>query len=367
MAQAVERGSWTPNWATHPGEHLAEYIDSKGWTQADFARVTDLTPKLVSTIINGRNRVTPETALKLERVLELNAYVWLGLQDNWDLFQARVAEKEKLTGIKTWLGRFPVRELKARGALPAIRDEAGLFDGLMTFLGVGSPEGYEAKRGMLAVQHRQAKRGHSSPEHVFAWLTLGERAARQMDLPAFDVSRFQMAVGEIRGLTTAPPEVFEPRMKALCRSSGVALVFEKPISHTRLFGSARWLEGDRALIQMSLRMKFNDHFWWTFFHEAAHLLLHRGRNFLDDENGVGDGPEQEADAWAEEILVGRDRFRNFVACRPRSESDVRDFASQVGLHPGIVVGMLQHEGVLPYTHLNGLKARFEWNDEEAAA
>ena len=78
------------------------------------------------------------------------------------------------------------------------------------------------------------------------------------------------------------------------------------------------------------------------------------------EGGVGDGAEEEADAWAEEQLVGRDRFDQFCQTFPRSEAAVCTFASQVGVHPGIIVGMLQHRRILPFTHLNGLKARFEW-------
>lgn len=366
MAHTVERGSWTPNWATHPGEHIAEHLEIKGWSQADFARVAGLTPKLVSTIVNGTNPVTPDTALRLERVLGLKAHVWLGLQDNWDLFRARVLEKEKAAEQKAWLDRFPVKELRTRGTLPDSADDAILVDALLKFFGIGSPDAFDAKRNLLAVQHRQAKGDHR-PEHVFTWLMLGELKARRMGLTPFDAIKFQTAAKEIRSLTAEPPEVFVPRMTALCRSSGVALVFEKPITKTRLFGSARWLEGDRALIQMSLRMKSNDHFWWTFFHEAAHLVLHRGRNFLDDEKGIGDGLEAEADAWATDILVGRDRFRQFITQRPRSEATVRNFADRIGLHPGIIVGMLQHEGVLPYTHLNKLKVRFVWKSEKAPA
>src|SRR4051812_22518860 len=84
--------SWSPDWATHPGSHLAEYIEVKGWTQAEFARIADLTAKLVSTIVSGKNPVTPETAIKFERVLGLKAEVWLNLQTNWDLFQARAEQ-----------------------------------------------------------------------------------------------------------------------------------------------------------------------------------------------------------------------------------------------------------------------------------
>jgi HTH-type transcriptional regulator/antitoxin HigA len=183
-----------------------------------------------------------------------------------------------------------------------------------------------------------------------------------MNLPAFNAEKFANAVHEIRKLTTSEPETFYPRMVDLCHSAGVAFVLEKPISKTCLFGSARWLEGNRAIIQMSLRMKSNDHFWWTFFHEAAHITLHKGRAFADDKGGEGDGVEDEADSWAEEMLVGRARFAAFRKANPRSELAVKAFAQQLGIHPGIVVGMLQHCGAIPYRNLNGLKARYEWSD-----
>ncbi|TVR81404.1 MAG: addiction module antidote protein, HigA family [Rhodospirillales bacterium] len=89
-----DRG-WSPSWATHPGEHLAEQIEARGWSQAQLARAAGLTPKLVSTIIAGRNPVTPETAIKLERVLGLKAEIWARLQWNWDLTVARARERSQ--------------------------------------------------------------------------------------------------------------------------------------------------------------------------------------------------------------------------------------------------------------------------------
>jgi HTH-type transcriptional regulator/antitoxin HigA len=151
-----------------------------------------------------------------------------------------------------------------------------------------------------------------------------------------------------------------PEMKELCRGAGVALVLEPPISKTCLFGSARWSDVDRAIIQISLRMKTNDHFWWTFFHEAAHITLHRGKNFADDKNSRGDGAEDAADRWAEEVLVGRERFARFKAMHPRSEVQVKEFAAGANLHPGIVVGMLQHAQIIPFSNLNKLKEKFQW-------
>lgn len=82
--------------------------------------------------------------------------------------------------------------------------------------------------------------------------------------------------------------------------------------------------------------------------------------YADDENGTGDGIEEEANAFATEILVGKKELSEFMAQKPHSAEKVRRFAANRGVHPGIVVGMLQHHGALPWAHLNFLKAKFEW-------
>ncbi|RWF44695.1 MAG: addiction module antidote protein, HigA family [Mesorhizobium sp.] len=363
LGATARRESWTPDWAVHPGEHLAEYIESRGWSQAEFGRLADLSPKLVSTIVNGTNPVTAETALKLERVLGMRASIWTGLQADWDLYQARQAKGAEETNAETFISNFPVAELKSRGVLPDTKDPSKILDGLLEFFSIGSPRALRARMANLAVHHRQSKAFQTNPNHVATWLLLGEHRARALNLPAFNFERFSSAVREVRNLTVHDPEVFYPSTVELCRQAGVGFVLEKPISKTCLFGSARWIDNDRAIIQMSLRMKTNDHFWWTFFHEAAHVALHRGKTFADDMGGVGDGLEGQADAWAEEVLVGSRAFKEFVATSPRSERAVQAFASDIGIHPGIVVGMLQHRHVIPFTHLNRLKARFAWKDE----
>lgn len=96
MSGTEPRRGRTPNWATHPGEHLAEQIEARGRSQADLARAARLSPKLVSTIISGRNPVTAETAIKLESALGMKAEVWVGLQSNWDLFRARARLAEQV-------------------------------------------------------------------------------------------------------------------------------------------------------------------------------------------------------------------------------------------------------------------------------
>jgi HTH-type transcriptional regulator / antitoxin HigA len=360
MTVMQSKEKWAPNWATHPGDHLEEYLDVRSLKQAEFARLAGITPKLVSEIINKKNPVTPDTAIAFERVLGLKAQVWTGLQANWDLFQARQRSRESSPEKTGWLALFPVKELKARGALPDTTDAGILIEGLLNLFGIGRPGAYQARLNALAVHHRQAAKADVSKHHVYAWLMLGEQKARCMNLPSFSEERLTQAVCRLRQLTTVPPNEFAPVMRAECAEAGVALVFEPALSKTCVFGSARWVDGNRPVIQLSLRMKSNDHFWWTFFHECGHIVLHRGKNFADDHKGQGNFEvETEADRWAETVLYGEGGAEKIVTSRPRSAAAVREIAQKLGLHPGIIVGLLQHHKVLPYTHLNGLKAKFE--------
>jgi addiction module HigA family antidote len=76
---------WSPDWAVHPGEHLLEHIEVRGLSRAELARMADLSPKLISAIIAGKEPISPETAAKLERVLGMKSNIWTGLQADWDL------------------------------------------------------------------------------------------------------------------------------------------------------------------------------------------------------------------------------------------------------------------------------------------
>src|SRR6056297_683543 len=315
MAMTQEQVSgWSPNWALHPGEHLEEHLEVRDLSQAEFARIAGLTKKHVSDIIAGKNRVTAATAIKLEHVLGMKAHIWTGLQADWDLHQERHFTDKPSDDELTWLRRQPVKELKKCGVIEPDAEDQEVLSNLLSFLRIGTPSAYDARVASVPVNHREGKgQGEVLREYVFAWLMMGEWKAHSMDLPAYDRDKFYGAVLEIRKLTTERAEVFDPEMKRLCAEAGVASVFQRPFPKTKLFGSARWVDGKRPVIQMSLRMKYNDHFWWTFFHECGHILLHEGQDFADDQNADPDKLEIEANDFAEEILIGKKRLQVVLA------------------------------------------------------
>ena len=364
MARATNR--FRPDYAAPPGWVLGERLEAQGISHAELARRCGRSSKLISEIIAGKAPLEPETALQLEKVLGVDAGIWLGIESDYRLHRARENEAEGAAASAEWARGFPVAELVKRGVLDQPESEADAVTKLLSFFGVGSIDAWNARHAAANVAYRHSPKFRSDEAALATWLRLGELEAGLQDCADYREAEFRKAVQEIRGLTRG--EVVEALQGAgeLCNRAGVVLALVRPLPKTALSGAAWWLSPRKAVVQLSARHKSDDHLWFSFFHEAAHVLLHSKKGvFVDEVNGGGSGrEEEEANEWASNTLVPRREWKRFIAASPRSKRAVRTFAEQQGVAPGIVVGMLQHEGRIPWTHLNGLKVRLKWREAE---
>jgi len=361
---AKAREAFTPDYSVHPGEILGETLQARSISQAELASRCGLSEKHVSQIINGKASISSETALAFERVLAMRASLWMNLESSHRLFVARSEERERLASYVEWAREFPLRELAKRGWIPSDASGEQKARALLEFFGVASPDAWETQYGRLVVAYRKSPTMKASPKAVAAWLRIGDLRASEIDTEPFDRSAFRSALEGIRSLTNVKASVFEPRMKQLCAESGVALAFVPELPKTRLSGATRWISTDKALILQSLRHRKDDHFWFTFFHEAAHVLLHGKREiFIDDEDAAQSAKEEEADRFAANLLIPEAEYAELSSLRSISRSKVRAFAKKLGIAPGIVVGRLQYDEVIPFDWMNDLKRTFEFAEE----
>jgi 8-oxo-dGTP pyrophosphatase MutT (NUDIX family) len=202
--------------------------------------------------------------------------------------------------------------------------------------------------------------GH--PAAVAAWLRQGELEAREIEWQPYDERKFRALLPRLRALTlTRDPAQFVPELQRLCAECGVVVVFIPEIpgkQGTRLCGAARWLTPEKALIQLSVRYKDDGNLWFTFFHEAAHILLHSKKAFF-----VEDEQEAEADTFARNLLIPPSALQKFIAASLFTDAAIRRFSEEIGIAPGIVVGRLQHDQVIGWHIGNSLKARYQWTDD----
>lgn len=347
--------AWQPDWAVAPGEILLEALEERGMSQSELSHRLGRPLKTVNEIIKGKAAITPETAIQLERALGISARFWTGLETQYRDTLARLEAERELEAQTNWLEGFPVADMVRHGLITPGGSKAERLGKVLSFLGISSPAAFD--RLDAVASYRSSPAFRASPKAVAAWLRWGEIRATAIDAPTFDAKRFRAVLDEVRPLTRNEPfdQVFK-RVQALCLTAGVIVILVPELSGTHLSGAARWI-GSKAVIQLTLRHKTDDQFWFTFFHEAGHLLSGgRKRDYVDGAGGDGgEEGEAEANAFARDLLLPPHAYRAFVEAADFTRPAIKSFAKARGVSSGIVVGRLQRDGHVPPSQLRDLK------------
>lgn len=366
-----EQVSFKPDYVVCPGETLLELIQELNMSQAELAERTGRPKKTINEIIRGKAAITPATALQFERVLGVPATFWNNLERNYREILARKEDERKLEQQLGWLKDIPVRDMVKLGWVEQYENNVEQLGEVLDFFGVASVSAWNtvwsAVLDRVELAFRKSQKYKSDPGAVAAWLRKGQIEAQKISCDSFSVSKANSAIRKIRGLTREAPGVFVPEMKRLCADAGIAVVFVPELPKCRVSGATWWLTPDKVMIQLSLRYKTDDHLWFTFFHEIGHILLDKKRSlyleYEDHANNHKDNErEQRANRFAMDTLIPPSLFISFLKEGNFSVNAVHTFAMSLGIAPGIVVGRLQFEGVIPYGHsLNYLKRHFAWS------
>jgi len=362
---------FAPDWVSPPGDSILDIIEEREWTQAELAQRLGYTTKHVNQLIKGKVPLTEDAAIRLERVVGSTVGFWLAREAKYRERCARLNAAEKFSEWVSWLDQLPVKELMAANSIEKrridIKSKPSIVESCLRFFGVASPDEWQVHYGQMQGSFRRSREEQSDIGAISSWLRMGEQKAEKLDGPKYDKARFEAALAEVRKLTTDDPKDFQPRIQNLFHEAGVAFVLVSGIPKAHVSGVARWLNAHRPLIQLSLYGKTNDKFWFTLFHEAAHILLHvkeKKAVYLDDPNkhGADSDEEREANDWSRKFLIPD----QFTALLPglRTKASVYEFAQLIGIHPGIVVGRLQHDGLIDPSWMNDLRVSFRFKETD---
>lgn len=361
----TSRNEYRPNHVTPPGATLSETIRHCGMSQAELAIRAGLSEKHVNQIIRGKAPITQDTAVSLERVLGIDAIFWINRDARYQEHLARLRDDERLHEHIDWINNFPYRKMMQLGWMESNLEKLSILQSLLRFFGISAPDVLpDLQEG--AVAFKKSRAYDADPFAVAAWLRKGWLEAQQVDCKPFDKHSFKVALQRIRSLTLLPPREFQDKLKQECAATGVALALVPELPRTLTSGAARWLAKDKACIQLSLRYRKNDHFWFSFFHEAAHLVIHGKKELFITKaarTGETDPKEKEADRFAEDLLIPRASYNAFIDAAVFTLDSMQHFSNEIGIAPGIVVGRLQHDRVIPFSVGNNLKQTIAWELE----
>ena len=341
--------------ATPPGYTIREQLKARHMTQKEFALRMDMSEKHISHLMNGEVSLTPEVAIRIETILGISARYWNNLEAIYREKLLLAEEENAMDADIEILRQMPYAEAVRYGWIE--RASSKVFDkvrNMRRFFEVAHL-GAIANLRIPGIAYR--KLGESSKnDYVLAvWAQKARLAAREREIAPINLHRLASIINDVRMLTTEPPEEFISKLYDYYSNCGVAVVFLPHMKGSFLHG-ASFIDGKKIVMALTLRGTDADKFWFSLFHETAHIL----EGHITKLEGTTEADEAEADKFARDTLILSKDYESFVQSGNYTASAVKDFADRIDIDAGIIVGRLQKDGKLAFNQLNGLKKHYEF-------
>ncbi len=339
-----------------PGNFIKREIEARGWTQGDLAEITGIDRAALNLILNGRRQLTPETAASIGEAFGTGAEVWLNLESAYQLWRQQPNVKNVARRASLW-EMAPMKELLRRGWIERSENIDVLENRVCRFFEIKSIEETPSFYAFAARKPDQDPITNTQR----AWLFRAKHIARAVQVSTFSDSTFSACLDALRPLLFSPEEI--RRVPEVLASAGIRLVVLEAIPGTKIDGATFWLSKKEPVIALSFRFDRIDWFWHTFMHEMKHVQNRDGlnKNRSLDISLVGSDAipsnekpdyEREADEFASQYLIDQEEIEDFtLRVGPLfSKTKITQFANRMLVHPGIVVGQLQHQKKIAYSH-----------------
>lgn len=349
---------YQPNWASVPGNTIKEIIIDKNFTVTTLASQMQTTPEFIDQLISGQSAITPAVAENLSKYLGASKDFWLKREEQYRNTIAHNYSPE------AWIKELPIKDMIKFGW---IRDVADKVSECLRFFNVPDVKTWRTQYSdlMQTTSFRTSPTFKADQGATAAWLRFGEITANNTNCQKWNEEGFEKTLFEIKAFTRKKnPKDFIPELKKACAKCGVAVVVARTPYGCRASGATKFINGDKAMLMLSFRYLSDDHFWFTFYHEAGHIMLHQSKTPLieDDSNiKVYSDQEKEANIFAAEVLIPHELDGELSRLRG-NKRNIINFAMKAGVSPGIVIGQMQHRGIIDHKYLNSFKRRFDWED-----
>ena len=339
--------------ATPPGATIKEQLNDRGMSQKEFAARMDMSEKHISNLINGDVLLTPETAVRLEMVLGVPAKFWNNLEAIYREKLIKAKAENAMDADIEMAKQFPYSEMAKFGWVLETRDAKERVVYLRKFFEVVELSLLRNDK-ITRIACRRLAITEKSDLALMAWAQEAKIKARDIKTAPINIKGLIAAMPEIRKMTMLKPKDFCPQIKNCLADCGIALVFLPHLKGSFLQG-ASFMDGNKIVVGLTTRGKDADKFWFSLFHELAHIAL----GHVGQPGGTSEDDEKAADKWSSDTLITDEDFEAFRKDRDYSERSVIQFAKTQGIAPGIVVGRMQLEGLIKYSMLNNLKEKYE--------
>ncbi len=355
---------YEPTLLVAPGETLDEVLGERGITQAEFAKRVGKHPKTINEIIKGVAVITPETSLEFEQVLGIPAHFWNNLEARYQELKTRKEIEDTQASFVSEAEKYPYSEMVKLGWVSPASNIKEKVPHLLSFFAVTDFKNI-IEKGAFRIS---SKHTYSMPA-IMTWLRKGSIDSLSIETQEYNQEKLIASLSALKLLTKeSDPNKMMREIKKILADCGVAFVLTQSLKNAPINGVTRWLNPNKVLLQLSLRYKYADIFWFSLFHEIGHILYDNKKDFNVDlvNSPVELEKEKRADRFACNELVPEEDYAKFTTYLKQNTLDsssiyrvILRFASQVNIHPGIISGRLQHDKILSM-NMNRLRSKLDW-------
>lgn len=332
-----------------PGELIRQELDKRGWSQEDLAHVLSRPPSVVSKIITGKQELSPEIAASLEAVFAVPATRWMQLESEYRLSLSQIDTSAIRDRTRLYeLG--PIVEMQKRGWLKASPDAEEFEKQVAEFFELDSIHDDPSIGGVM---RKTAPTVKLTPDQQ-AWYFRIRHIARKINAMPFDEKKLPDCKAALRKLAAYSAE--SAKVAKVLSMYGIRFIVVQPLASGKIDGVATWLDEKTPVIGLSMRFERIDNFWFNVFHEFSHIV-HKDESIdtdlfnRDDLLAPQSAIEARADADASAALIPPKEMDEFILLYGPlySKEKINRFANKLKLHPGIIVGQLQHRGKIGFS------------------
>ena len=338
--------------AIPPGETIKEQLSFRYMSQKEFALRMGLTEKHVTNLLKGRVQLTANVAIRLESVLGVPAIFWENLESLYREALIKVEEENQMDADAEIAKKLPCSDMVKNGWIPSSKNSYDNIVNLRKFFEVSTLQLIDDP----AINRIACRRFSSGDKSDYSLLACAQKAkldARNFETKPINISGLKKVIPTIRSMSVLSPEVFCSKLRKLFSDNGIALIFLPHIKYSALHGTS-FYDGKKIVIGLTVRGKYADKFWFSLFHEIAHILY----GHIGQVNGTSEDDEKQADLFARETLVPSKMLESFVQNRIFTTNSLTQFAKHIDIDVGILVGRLQHDEIIKHNQFNNLKKQY---------
>ena len=349
--------------AFHPGYYIADIIEDMEVSQAEFATRMGTTAKTLSQLINGQANISNDLAKKLSAMLGTSVEVWQNLQNTYDQKLIEIQQAKDIDAQAELVKEIDYKYFVDVVGLPKTRSINDKVANLCKFFKVADLRIMLQPDFLVNLRSSLSLNSDKNIINSRAWIQTAINISKDIETKPYNAAKLKGYLPELRDMTVKKPKEFLPRMHEIFAECGIAFVLLPHLKNSGVNGAVKWVTDDRVVLAINNRGVYADKFWFSLFHEIRHVLQQKIKKVfisstLEEMMDINNKLEIDADKFAKNYLISPEDYKRLAPSRYTSDDEIVEFAKTIGIHPGIVAGRLQHEGIIPQERCSKLKEKY---------